>query len=386
MPNPLSWLSNQPKPINAKLLSDAKDKQNQLTKPPGSLGELEGLAQQFCGWQNTLNPKLDIIIIRIFAGDHGIAAKGVSAFPQAVTAQMIQNFLSGGAAINVLARLANADFSVVNLGTVGPIDTQVKRNPSYQDRIIAKQTQDFSEQAAMSENQLEQALNTGKEQAEQCVNIKEGEHPAVKTDTRSDTKSERSPYKGTETITAQLFIGGEMGIGNTSAATAIYSAIFNENAENFTGPGTGLDAEACKAKSHRINQALELHKGRLDSPLDILRILGGFEIAALVGAYLRAPQLGIPVVVDGFICGAAALLACKLQPKVRDWFIFSHQSAEPAHKRLLAHLDAKPLLDLGLRLGEGSGAALCVPILKSAVELHNGMASFSSAAVSTQSN
>lgn len=347
------WYKNSVQPIDANAVSAAREHQNQLTKPPRSLGELETIAEQFSGWQGKVLPALDAIQIRIFAGDHGVCAQNISAFPQAVTAQMILNFLHGGAAISVLSRQLNADFAVVNMGTVTPVESGEGLADLVQVNI-GKGTADFSQEEAMSIEQLELALGAGRDQVHED---------------------------------AHLFIGGEMGIGNTSAASAIYSALLKLPVELSVGPGTGLDDHGVRHKQTIIETSLRKHnlidpKPSAELALDVLRKVGGFEIAGLVGAFIACAQKGVPILVDGFICTAAALAASLINPGVKDWMLFAHQSAEPAHQIVLSQLKAKPLLDLGMRLGEGSGAALAVPILQSALQLHNQMATFAQAGVS----
>ncbi len=326
-------------------MTTARNRQQQLTKPPGSLGELENLAVQFAGWQDCSDPHIDNVQIRIFAGDHGVVAEGVSAFPQAVTVQMIENFANGGAAIAVLARHCNADFSVINMGTATPGPDMA----GVVDVQLAPGTANFCIEPAMSEAQVRRALECG---------------------------AEHAPAAG------DLFIGGEMGIGNTSAAAALTSALLDLPAATTVGRGTGVDDKGLALKCNAVERALKLHVSSAISAFEILRCLGGLEIAALTGAYIACAQRGIPVLVDGYICTAAALLACRFNPGVRAWMLFAHQSAEPGHRHLLHALGAAPLLDFGMRLGEGSGAAIAVPLLQSACRLHNEMATFAEAGVS----
>lgn len=340
----LDWIKHPcPKP-NQETRKAAMARQAILTKPAGSLGRLEQLAIDFAGWQSKELPRLDTVSIRIFAADHGVCAQGVSAFPQQVTAQMIDNFLRGGAAISVLAERMNADFSVINLGTVSPIEDA----PRLINRPISQGTADFTQQPAMDDEQLITALNVGRDSV-----------------TDSD-----------------LFIGGEMGIGNTCSASAIFSALLKLSAAETVGPGTGIDSQTMANKARVIDHALRFHEQHLDQAIDVLKRLGGFEIAALTGAYICAAQKKIPIVIDGFICTAAALIAIDINPDCRAWMIFAHNSAEPAHKKALDRLSAEPLLDLGLRLGEGSGAALAVPMIEQALLLHANMATFTDAGVS----
>lgn len=337
------------KTLDAISLRGAEARQSQLTKPPGSLGRLEGIAIRLSAMQGSERPSVDKVHISIFAADHGIAAEGVSAFPQAVTAEMVRNFARGGAAISVLSRHLGASLEVINCGTV----SEVELLPGVIDSRIAAGTANFLLQAAMTEAQLAEVLAIGQAAAQ------------------------RAQTSGT-----QLFIGGEMGIANTSAATAVACALLELPAEDLAGPGTGLDAQGVSHKAQVINQALALHRPHIDSPLEALRRVGGFELAALTGSYLACAELGIPVLVDGFIASAAALVAVRHQPAVVDWLFLAHASAEPGHQHIVTALGQSPLLDLGLRLGEGSGAACAVPVMRLACALHNEMATFAEAAVS----
>jgi len=326
----------------------ALERQANLTKPPGSLGLLESIAVQFAGCQGNVKPNLEQVIIAVFAADHGIADEGVSAFPQAVTVEMIKNFANGGAAISVLAKQNNADLYVVNMGTASSCEGL----SGVLDRVVAAGTQSFSSAAAMTEGQCLQAISVGRELVEKIM-------PSG----------------------AQLFIGGEMGIANTSSATALGCMLMGLSARELTGAGTGLDQAGIQHKMDVIDKALAFH-GNISDPLDVLQRVGGFEIAALVGAYITAAQKGVPSLVDGFISTSAALVACVINPGLIPWLLFSHQSAEQGHKLMLQHLQVKPLLQLDMRLGEGSGAAVCLPIIQSALQLHNNMATFDEAAVS----
>lgn len=347
-PAPHWWRSPAPAP-NQTIADAARARQNQLTKPPGSLGRLEDVAVQLAGLQHTVHPRIDPVHISIFAGDHGVVAEGVSAFPQAVTVEMLRNFVAGGAAISVLARHLGATLEVVNCGTLADPATlpQVIHAP------VAPQTRNFCHDEAMSAKEWEQALSIGWHALQRA-----GQHGA------------------------RLFIGGEMGIGNTTAATALLCALTGLSPEALSGAGTGLDNAGIQRKIRAVQQALQRHQALLDDPVAVGRALGGFEIAALTGAYIAAAQAGIAVLVDGFICSAAALTALRLNPSIRDYLIFSHCSAEKGHHTLMQHMQAAPLMDLNLRLGEGSGAALAVPLLRAACALHNEMATFADAAVS----
>lgn len=345
------WTSAAVSPVNLEMRDQAMAYQDQLTKPQGSLGQLERIAVQFSALQGRLKPELERVSITVFAADHGVADEGVSAFPQAVTAEMVRNFSRGGAAICVLARQIGASFEVVNLGTVAVLEPL----PSVLDRRIAPATANLCVTAAMTQDQLTQALAAGFEAAE------------------------RAQQQG-----AQLFIGGEMGIANTTSATALAAAILERPVIELSGPGTGVDASGVLHKVEVIERALELHRQALKDPAAVLRCLGGFEIAALVGAFIRCAQRGIPVLVDGFITTAAALIACRINPGVRTWLLFSHNSAEPGHRAMQHALEAETVLDLGMRLGEGSGAAVAVPLLRSACALQAEMSTFADAAVSDQ--
>ena len=340
-----TWFFDDVKAIDKTALEKAVHKQASLTKPPGSLGVLEQVAIAFSGWQNSLNPTVDHIQIAIFAADHGVAAEGVSAFPQAVTTEMIKNFSRGGAAICVLAKQIEADFEVVNLGTVTPCDDL----PLVKNRALAPGTKNMANEAAMTKADCLSAMCAGKEQ--------------VSTSTK-------------------LFIGGEMGIGNTTAAAALVCALTGADAEEIVGRGTGIDNETLQLKRRVVEKALHRHIEESSSPLHCLQCVGGLEIAALVGAYIACAQQGIPVLVDGFISSAAALAAIKINPGSRQWMLFSHASNETGHRTLLDALDATPLVDLQMRLGEGSGAALVVPLIRSACSLQSHMATFEEAEVS----
>lgn len=345
------WLSQPCAALNATARTAALTRQGQLTKPPGALGRLEDLAVQFAAFQDNAIPSLQRLHISVFAADHGVAEEGVSAFPQAVTAEMVRNFARGGAAISVLAKHLNAELEVINLGTV----TSVEPLPNVRDERIAEGTANFAKVAAMTHSQCEQALQAGRKASE-----------------RAQARS------------AQLFIGGEMGIANTSAATVIASILLNESPQLLVGPGTGLNQAGVAHKLQVMMRALALHRLDARQPLEVLRCVGGFEIVGLVGAYIACAQQKMPVLVDGFISSAAALAAVRLNPSARDWMVFAHASAEPGHRHILAALGATPLLQLGMRLGEGSGAAVAVSLIQSACVLHSGMATFSEAGVSDQ--
>lgn len=346
------WLRTACAPLHGDARAAAEARQAQLTKPPGALGRLEMLAIQFAAMQGTVHPQVDRVHIAVFAGDHGVATEGVSAFPQAVTAEMVRNFARGGAAINVLARQLGASLEIINLGTVvdtGPL-------PGVTNLNLGPGTANFTASAAMTYEQLASALIAGRDSVE------------------------RAHHAGT-----QLFIGGEMGIGNTTAAAAMGCALLAVEPAVLAGPGTGLDTAGVTHKAQVIARALLAHRDHLYDPIDVLRHLGGFEIAALSGAYLACAERGIPVLVDGFIASVAALLAVRHRADTQNWLLYAHTSAEPGHKRVLQALGARPLLDLGMRLGEGSGAAVAVPLVRLACALHNDMATFAAAGVSGKS-
>ncbi|MFV0336471.1 MAG: nicotinate-nucleotide--dimethylbenzimidazole phosphoribosyltransferase [Tropicimonas sp.] len=301
-----------------------------LTKPPAALGRLEDLAIWYAGWRGEARPRLDEPQVIIFAGNHGVAAKGVSAFPIEVTVQMVANFEAGGAAINQLAKAFGARMDIVSLDLDRP-------------------TADFTEGPAMSEGEFVAAMAAGWEAVD----------PA-----------------------AGLLVTGEMGIGNTTAAAAIAAALHGGGAEAWVGRGSGVDDAGLGRKRAVVDAGLARHAGRLGDPLEVLRCLGGREIAAMAGAMLAARHHRVPVILDGFICCAAAAVLEAAAPGALDHCVAGHVSAEGAHALLLQKIGKTPLLNLGLRLGEGSGAALAIGVLKGAIACHSGMATFGEAGVS----
>jgi len=345
----MDWINNKIKAPDDFYLKKALNKQAQLTKPLGSLGLMEDLAVRLAAIQKTEHPAIEKVWVSIFAADHGIAEESVSAFPQIVTTEMVKNFANSGAAVNVLSRFVKAKFEVIDVGLIKPVDSS---------GIIVERagngTANFSKQAAMTEAQMHAALSTGKSAVKRALNQN-----------------------------TQLFIGGEMGIANTSSASAIAIALTGLSVEQLTGAGTGLDTKAISHKSQVIQNALSLHKQCLDSPLKALQYLGGFEIAALVGAYVFAAQNDLAILIDGFISSVAALLAVKINPEIKPWLFYAHQSQEKGHRLVLEQLQAKPLLNLNMRLGEGSGAVTAVPLLQMACKLHNEMATFEQAEITT---
>lgn len=327
----------------------AEARQVALTKPPGSLGKLESVAIELSAMQGREFPQIDRPTITIFAADHGVAEEGVSAFPQSVTMEMVRNFSRGGAAISVLAREGEAALEVVNVGTIEPLEPL----DGVLDCRIAAGSANFCKQPAMDDAQLDRALKIGREAVE------------------------RTLERGVD-----LWMSGEMGIANTTAASALAAALLGVEAVTVVGSGTGLSDEGVNLKKRVVERALLKHGLSSEQPLEILRALGGLEIAALCGSYLAAAQHRLPILVDGFITSVAALAATRLNPQVRPWMLFSHRSAEQGHKMVLDALSADPLLDLGMRLGEGSGAATALPLLRQACALHRGMATFAEAGVS----
>lgn len=307
----------------------AAERNGQLTKPPGALGRLEDLAIWYAGWRGTATPSVTLPQVIVFAGNHGVAARGVSAFPPEVTAQMVANFEHGGAAINQLAAAAGAKLDVHALSLEDP-------------------TEDFTAGPALSEAALCEALRTGWDAVDES---------------------------------ADVLVVGEMGIGNTTAAAALAAALLGGEAGEWTGRGTGVDDAGLAAKTRVVAEGLSLHAGKGDG-LETLRRLGGRELAAMAGAIARARSLRVPVILDGFICSAAALTLEKTCSGALDHCVAGHMSAEGAHGKVLAALGKEPLLTLGLRLGEASGGALAIPVLKAAVACLSGMATFAEAGVS----
>jgi len=334
--------------LDESVRAQALARQDQLTKPRGALGQIEALAVSLAAMQGSERPQVERLHVSVFAGDHGVVEEGVSAYPQSVTGQMLRNFVGGGAALSVLSKRLGAPLEVIDLGTVEPLQLD-----GVSHLRLGLGTANLAREAAMSDEQMRLALAAGRDSAQRAA-------------------------QGS----AQLFIGGEMGIGNTTSASALAAVLLPRSPLTLVGPGTGLDLAGVRHKVQVIQDAVRLHAEHCVAPLEALRRLGGFEIAALAGAYLRCAQLGIAVLVDGFICSAAALCAVRLNPACRPWLIFAHRSAEPGHLAVLEALGAVALLDLGLRLGEGSGAALAVPLLQQACALHNDMATFAEAEIS----
>ena len=319
------------------------------TKPQGALGRLEALALRLGRIQGNLKPELRRPVVLVFAGDHGVVAAGVSPFPQAVTQQMVRNFLAGGAGINVFARQHGMQVRVIDAG----VNHIFEPLPGLIDAKIGMGTQNFLEQPAMAMAQCQRALTLGAELA--CAEIDAG---------------------------SNVLAFGEMGIGNTSAAAALMSVLCGLPSAQCVGRGTGLDDAGLQRKLAIIDQALQQHALDGKDPLAALATFGGFEIAMMVGAMLGAAERRSVLLIDGFIASAALLVAARIAPTVLQYCVFAHCSGEAGHRLLLQQLDAEPLLDLGLRLGEGTGAALAYPLLQAAANFLNEMASFEAAGVS----
>jgi nicotinate-nucleotide--dimethylbenzimidazole phosphoribosyltransferase len=327
------------------------------TKPLGALGRLEEIALQAGMIQDTVSPQLKRPHIVVFAGDHGVAATGlVNPYPQAVTAQMVLNFITGGAAINVFCRQHHLGLSVVDAGVNFDFDTTLFPGKLLS-RKIGYGTRNYLEEPAMSAEEMEHAMAEGKR---------------VVRDLAAD---------GCNCIGF-----GEMGIGNTSSASLIMSYVTGIPVEECAGRGTGVDDEQLEKKKHALREAFRRHLPEIAArpgPLTILQHVGGFEIAMMTGAFLEAAELRMLILVDGFIATAALLLAKLIREDTQDYCIFSHTSGESGHVRMLEYLDAEPLLDLGMRLGEGTGAAMAFPLVQSAIQFLREMASFETAGVST---
>lgn len=320
------------------------------TKPPGSLGRLETLARQMGLIQRTTHPAVTRPAMIVFAGDHGVAHEGVSPYPQAVTAQMVANFLAGGAAINALSRVSGLELEVVNAGIATPLPS----TEGLVDIPVAAGTRNFAHEPAMSRDQALAAMQAG------AARVRH--HAAL----------------GTNVIGF-----GEMGIANTSAAACLMSRLCGVPIDECVGRGTGLDNAGLAKKRNVLASALAHHPVSPD-PLDVLATFGGFEIAMMAGAYLAAAEARMTILVDGFIASSALLVADAFAPSVREYCVFAHASNEAGHRRMLDHFGALPLLSLDMRLGEGTGAALAVPLLRAAVAFVNEMASFESAGVANR--
>ena len=324
-------LLKQMPPADEAAVAKVRARDAHLTKPAGSLGRLESLVEWLAAWQGKAPPAVNRPLVAIFAGNHGVTAQGVSAFPAAVTRQMVDNFAAGGAAINQICLTYDLSLKVYDLALDVP-------------------TGDITQTAALEERDCAATMAFGME-----------------------------AIAGTD-----LLCIGEMGIGNTTVAAAIFAALFGGGGKDWVGPGTGVDAHGISRKADAVDRALAMHARHLGDPLEVLRRVGGRELAAMTGAILAARMNRVPVIVDGFVATASAAVLYAADPAAIDHCLFGHVSAEPAHRKALTRMGKTPLLDLGMRLGEGTGAALAAGIVKAAAALHSGMATFEQAGVATK--
>ena len=343
-------MSSELPPVDVKAGDAARARQLQLTKPPGSLGRLEDLACWFAARLGSAVPAPPRCEIFVFAADHGVAARGVSAFPQSVTGQMVGNFASGGAAINVLASLEECRIEVIDVG----VASDEPPPAGVQNERVRAGTRDLAAESAMTADELRTALAVGARYAQAAVSRE-----------------------------ARLLIAGDMGIANSTSAACLICAFTGATPESVVGRGTGVDDAGLARKLEIVRIALaRVKKARVREASQTLAELGGLEIAAIAGFYLEAARLGVPVMLDGYISTAAALAAAALEPGVVTWMLASHRSAEAGHSIALEWLKLEPLLDLRMRLGEGTGAALTLPVVRAALALHARMATFGEAGVS----
>lgn len=352
MPSTETMQTNQAiqiQPVNTHYKNDLQNIINNKTKPIGALGSLEAIALQIGQIQHSLSPKLTRPVILVFAGDHGIVNAGVSPYPQAVTAQMVQNFLQGGAAINVFAKQHQMLIRIIDSG----VNHDFEDVPNLINAKVAFGTKNFLNEPAMTRIQCEQAMVLG--EAFVAKEVEQG---------------------------SNVFAFGEMGIGNTSSASCLMSVLCDLSIAKCVGRGTGLNDTGLIKKTKILRKALQKHALDHHDPIKVLATFGGLEIAMMTGAMLSAAKHQSVLLIDGFIATAALLVAAKLQPNIVQYCIFSHSSSEAGHQAMLDHLQAEPLLNLGLRLGEGTGAVLAYPLVQSAVNFLNEMASFSTAGVS----
>lgn len=330
-------------------LEAAKVRQDQLTKPVGSLGIIEDLGVKLAAIQRTVKPTIKGKAVAVFAADHGVTEAGVSAYPKAVTEQMVLNFLAGGAAISALCKAQAVKLIVADVG----VDADFPEHPKLLNKKVRKSSRNMLEEPAMTQTELHDALAVGFAAADKLNN--EG---------------------------ANLVAAGDMGIGNTTPATAIIATLTGISVTDLTGRGTGVDDEGLKRKISVIEQALARHKVSKEEPLELLRCVGGLELAAMTGFYLRAASLRQAIMLDGFVSHSAALIAVALKPELKDYLFASHTSKTQSHKVRYDMLGVTPLLDFSLRLGEGSGAVLAMPLLESAAAILSNMATFAEAGVS----
>lgn len=320
-----------------------------LTKPPGSLGRLEELGRRYAAIKGTISPRIEKKSIFVFAADHGVTAEGVSAYPAEVTPQMVLNFLNGGAAINVLARHVGAEVVVVDIG----VNHNFEKHPRLLDKKIAHGTKNMAKGPSMTRQQAEDALQVGIDLAREWV------------------------QQGTDILGT-----GDMGIGNTTASSAIMSVLGNRTPAQTTGYGTGIKDSALKNKISVIENAISVNRPDPNDPIDVLSKVGGFEIAGIAGLILGAAECRTPVVVDGLISGAGAVIALKLCKTAGDYIFTSHRSQEPGHDVFFDMIGQTPLFDLGMRLGEGTGSALAIGLLEASVKIYSEMATFQNAGIS----
>jgi nicotinate-nucleotide--dimethylbenzimidazole phosphoribosyltransferase len=337
------------RPVDADMMAKARARQDSLTKPKGSLGKLEDLSVRLCAVYRTLTPSIGKRVVFTMAADHGVTEEGVSAYPSEVTRQMVLNFAAGGAAINVLARSANAEVRVVDMGVASDVEW-----PScVLNRKVAMGTMNMCKGPAMSVQQAIESVSVGAELATDAV--AEG---------------------------ARAVAVGDMGIGNTTAASAITAAMTREKASAVTGRGTGVDDATLRSKVSAIERALEVNTPDPTDGMDVLSKVGGFEIGGIAGAIIGGASSGVPVFIDGFVSSSAALVAATIAPQCKEYIIASHLSVEPGHRILLDHLGMSPILDLGMRLGEGTGATLAFVVAEAACRVLNEMATFEGAGIS----
>ena len=335
-------------PLDSDARDAARDKQTHLTKPPGSLGRLETMAADLAAMQSTSQPTVDPGVVVTMAADHGVAAEGVSAYPQSITAAMVANFVDGGAAVNALCDATDIENVVVDMGVAGEVP------PTVVDHRIADGTANMAEEPAMSREEAHQAIQAGR------------------------------MVLSAEAADARIVGLGEMGIANTTASAAITALLTDHSVDAVTGHGTGIDEETRAEKVAVIERAIETNSPDPTDPISVLQSVGGFEIAGLVGLTLEAASRRIPVVVDGFITGAAALIAAEFDARVTDYLLGSHASVEPGHAAQLDALGLEPCFDYEMRLGEGTGAALAVGVYRSACAAHNEMSTFAEAGLETE--
>jgi nicotinate-nucleotide--dimethylbenzimidazole phosphoribosyltransferase len=340
-------------PADQEMIQQAREHTSRLVMPYRALGELHLIGERVCGIQRTMKPSVKNKAVLVMAGDHGIAAQGVSAYPQEVTGEMVKTFVRGGAGINVLARQANVHVIVLDMGTIQDIPEQTPLGNPLLIRKIAKGTEDFTRGPAMIREQAEQSVMAGYEAA-------------------ADLFEQGVELLGT----------GDMGIGNTSPSSAIGAVIMGHPVERMTGRGTGVDEGAFDRKCQAIQKGIDTNAPDPRDPLDVLSKVGGFEIGGIAGAILAAARFQRPVVIDGLISTAGALLAHAMSPTVADYMFAGHRSVEQGHQRMLEHMGLKPILDLGMRLGEGTGAALAMHIIEAAVRVFLEVLTFEQAGVS----